>query len=967
MLLIGDRVVLRANAPPEAEYILFEIGDIELRSSEPGRVREHGYQTTVERARARLAQAGATAALAHECATVMHPVLSAAYARGPAARHVARYLGPLELFQADHYDAGAHVYRGVFIDLPTLVTDLDMPPAAVALQALYLAMLLENEADETTVFLSTDAWTKQRKPGERTHRRPNTAALRDVRSSLGELAGLDPRPAIREQLPRQDVIAFVRARGEAAPDEDARALYASLERAIAVRDMPDRGPLSDPELWAIEIRLDTGDHEGVLEALESVERSRGRTPGTTYLRARASLALRLEPPKLIAERVSALALSMTSFQELGLLAAEAWLEAGDPRRAMPYARDLVDSPGVDEGLLLRAKRLLARAVGAAPEKHQTFADSIPAAAMPPSQRPPAAKSRRPSAPPVSVPDPEGHSAFSFTPAKSRVPTEREREREREAERNDELARPSTNPGLGSAPPLPNKRGNVATERDSDSRAPMAASAAPPRAVPPPLPPRVSAPPLAAPSLSAPPPAPSLSAPPPPPSPPSSPAPAPASSQRPPSPRPPPLPRRRPNSVDAMPATPPPPLELDLPPPADLAASFTLDLPGPESLPPKPSLPPSDAPEEGRTASQPPRRRRSMGVVQMESRAPPGFDPRAEPEGNDPPVPSIEGVPRGMTGRDATAFKDTLRGKDLDEARRNARRSSVPPPPGLPREDAHGRPTPLRPPPSSPSPLPPRSGRNARPSREPPPPSSQDLPPMRAPMPTPLLDADLPPSSTEEVARTLEREKNIQRNSATNLGRAPSAIEQAMHGASLPPYRLENPPPLLPKAPLLPKLGGTADELAEHLALPAGLGNDGRPFDALPKSVLEARVSFTLLAREVGLDYRLKRGIELRADVSGLEAMQSVLLESFPEHAIRTAEDAYELRRHGALLSEILARRLDAEWIDISPNELGYWAMIVPPDTRVWPFGRVARLVEMGHKERDLVSYFFELQSRARGR
>lgn len=931
MLLIGDRVVLRANAPPEAEYILFEIGDIELRSSEPGRVREHGYQTTVERARARLAQAGATAALAHECATVMHPVLSAAYARGSAAKHVARYLGPLELLQADHYDAGAHVYRGVFLDLPTLVIDLDTPPATVALQALYLAMLLENEADETTVFLSTDAWTKLRKPGERTHRRPNTSALRDIRSSLGGLAGRDPRPTIREQLPRQDVIAFVRARGETAPDEDARALYVSLERAIAVRDIPDRGPLADPELWSIETRLDTGDHGSVLEALENVERSRGRTPGTTYLRARASLALRLEPPKLVAERVSALALSMTSFQELGLLAAEAWLEAGDPRRAMPYARDLVDAPGVDEGLLLRARRLLARAVGAAPEKHETRADSIPAAAMPPSQRPlaAAAKSRRPSGPPVSVPDPEGHSAFSFTPAKSRVPTARERE--------DELSRPSTTPGLGSAPP---------------------------RAAPPPLPPRVSAPPPAS-TLSGPPQAPSLSRPPSPPrlSPPSSPAPA--SSQRPPLPRPPPLPRRRPLSADTLPATPPPPLELDLLPTADLAASFTLDLPGPESLPPKPSLPPSDGADDGRSASQPPpRRRRSMGVVQMESRAPPGFDPRAEPE-NDPPSSSSSTVPRS-TGRDATAFKDTLRGKDLDDARRNARRSSVPPPPALPREDAHGRPTPLRPPPSSPAPMPPRSGRNAQPSRQPPPPGYEP-PPMRAPMPTPVLDADLPPSSTEEVARTLEREKNIQRNSSSNLGRAPSAIELAMHGASLPPYRLENPPPLLPKAPLLPKLGGTADELAEHLALPAGLGSDGRPFDALPTSVLEARVSFTLLAREVGLDYRLKRGIELRADVSGLEAMQSVLLESFPEHAIRTPEDAYELRRHGALLSEILARRLDAEWIDISPNELGYWAMIVPPDTRVWPFGRVARLVEMGHKERDLVSYFFELQSRARRR
>ena len=190
----------------------------------------------------------------------------------------------------------------------------------------------------------------------------------------------------------------------------------------------------------------------------------------------------------------------------------------------------------------------------------------------------------------------------------------------------------------------------------------------------------------------------------------------------------------------------------------------------------------------------------------------------------------------------------------------------------------------------------------------------------------------------------------------------------MHGASLPPYRLENPPPLLPKAPLLPKLGGAADELVEHLALPAGLASESRSLDQpLPKSVLEARVAFTVLARELGMDFRLKRGIELRADVGGLEAMQSVLLESFPDHIIRSTEDAYELRRHGALLSEILARRLDAEWIDISPNELGYWAMIVPPDTRVWPFGRIARLVEMGHQERDLVSYFFELQSRARGR
>ena len=79
------------------------------------------------------------------------------------------------------------------------------------------------------------------------------------------------------------------------------------------------------------------------------------------------------------------------------------------------------------------------------------------------------------------------------------------------------------------------------------------------------------------------------------------------------------------------------------------------------------------------------------------------------------------------------------------------------------------------------------------------------------------------------------------------------------------------------------------------------------------------------------------------------------------------DDAFEVRRHGAFLSEILARRLDAEWIDISPTELGHWVMIVPPDTRIWPFGRISRHISMGQKERDLVSYFLELTARARAR
>jgi hypothetical protein len=187
-----------------------------------------------------------------------------------------------------------------------------------------------------------------------------------------------------------------------------------------------------------------------------------------------------------------------------------------------------------------------------------------------------------------------------------------------------------------------------------------------------------------------------------------------------------------------------------------------------------------------------------------------------------------------------------------------------------------------------------------------------------------------------------------------------------HGASLQPYRVESPPPLLAKSPLLPRHDPTGTTLAEDLPLPVGLAFEPRA-GARPQSVLEARITFTLLARELGSHYREARGVPLSADVSGIESIQTALLEAFPDRTLRSPTDIDELHRHGALLSEILARHLDAEWVDISPKDLGFWSMIVPPDTRIWPFGRIARFVERGHRERDLVSYFFELQARAKGR
>ncbi len=182
------------------------------------------------------------------------------------------------------------------------------------------------------------------------------------------------------------------------------------------------------------------------------------------------------------------------------------------------------------------------------------------------------------------------------------------------------------------------------------------------------------------------------------------------------------------------------------------------------------------------------------------------------------------------------------------------------------------------------------------------------------------------------------------------------------GASQPPFQSMR----LAALPL--PLGGPVyearpPEVAESLSLPPGLHGQAVPFDAVPKSVAEARVQFTLLSRALGRAYRERRGVTLKTDLTGVEHAQMVLRERFVVPAIRNAEEASEVRSHGAFLSEILARTFGAEWVDIAPSELGYWAMATPTGLRIFPFGRVLRFILQGHRERDLVSYYLELESR----
>jgi hypothetical protein len=131
---------------------------------------------------------------------------------------------------------------------------------------------------------------------------------------------------------------------------------------------------------------------------------------------------------------------------------------------------------------------------------------------------------------------------------------------------------------------------------------------------------------------------------------------------------------------------------------------------------------------------------------------------------------------------------------------------------------------------------------------------------------------------------------------------------------------------------------------------------------------DVRVRMTQLARELARDYRLAYSTTLKTDPIAIEAMQRHLRrrvgDAKTEERRRGLEA--ELLRHGALLSEILARSLGAQWIETTGEE-SRWSMLVPATTRVWPIDRVYRFFEQGHRESDLVAFYFELERSARPR
>jgi hypothetical protein len=681
----GLDVVTARSGALEVEYALFDPGDLKLVTTAIGQVRELGYETTVEGALENLEQIGASVGLAERVAMILRGSVGEHYAKGPIVfRHVGRLLTH-QVLQSSSYDPESRSYLGTFLDLEQIARDSGIANLSSALHVLFLAALLVELEPGATVRLNTESLSQAKPTAYRSYQRVRFTDLRGIpdRLMLMQKTAAQPRPIEREQgLSRSELARTMQAEAMFLASEDAKMRLKALEGEILTRAPRATGPLADPDLWLIEAAMDEGRTDGVLEQLDMIETDNGRTPATSYLRARAALLRGDEAASVIAERVTSLALSMTSFIELEVLAAEAWLRASEWKRAHPFAQDVLRNPAADEILRARAARVVQLAQAGSTGREMS--DSV-------------------------------------------------------------FAKPAVTT-------FPETTGSV-----------------------------------------------------------------------------------RPHSVRAPAPAPMPFLEYP-------SARQSVTEP-PPTVRGSPSVAPPNSP---RMPHNPP---------------PEPFLPSSRPVASGGPAERVTAKPLAVTATRASA-----------------------------------------------------------------PPVSLDPPPRPSSVP--------PPS----------------------YGASPSSL---MKTASLPPFAVSQ----TSGAPTTPRVSeraqSTSTELAEHLEYPGLADVD---ILRIPQSAEEARRAFTQLTRDLAVDYRETLGITLRMDLVSLEAIQNYLAETLPSGVVRTAGEAREIRRHGAFISEMLARRLNAQWTDLNGEELGHWKMVISPGTIVYPFGRVVRFVRMQRRERDLVSYFLELEN-----
>jgi hypothetical protein len=374
VLYIASRAVLVSDGgTPDAEYALFDAGEIELRKAGIGEVREAGYRTTVADALARLEALGINENLIRDAGDAAAALANKGYARGRPTHRLLGLLDGGELFDGYQYDAASRAYLGLWFDMRALARDLGITGASAALQAMALFTLLRRVRVDETVVLDTHEVMLARRAGERSLRRVSLRHIDTLPSAMRSLAGRAPvSDGERGARATEEILRILTERGES------ERKIAQVREILNAPEPPTRGPLADPEAWSIERSLSDGATQGVIERIEKLEQSAGRQPATIYLRARLALIRNTEAPRPIAEKLSELVMSH-SFCELELLAAQAWHAAGEPSRARPFLRSLTSNPSAPHQLREVAEQLA----------ESTPMQTQPPPPLHPSQNPPA--------------------------------------------------------------------------------------------------------------------------------------------------------------------------------------------------------------------------------------------------------------------------------------------------------------------------------------------------------------------------------------------------------------------------------------------------------------------------------------------------------------------------------------------------------------------------------------------------
>jgi hypothetical protein len=189
----------------------------------------------------------------------------------------------------------------------------------------------------------------------------------------------------------------------------------------------------------------------------------------------------------------------------------------------------------------------------------------------------------------------------------------------------------------------------------------------------------------------------------------------------------------------------------------------------------------------------------------------------------------------------------------------------------------------------------------------------------------------------------------------------------------PAPRLVPPPPPTPEPRPEPPLAQAIvrwsepvlSEDVETLSLPYPLREDMLPVGARPEGAAQTRIAIIRVVRTLGHDYRRHRKCLLRTDVAAIETTQRQLLGLATEVAQGRLDPralATEVARHGALLGEIVARRLGGVWTDVSGDHPERWSMSVSPCTVFAPIARVHRFLVQRNREQDLVGFFLDLHA-----